>query len=59
MGWLRKRFGETNTQAGAAMILGAAAYMFPQYQAVIAAVAAVVGAGGVVTPDTHNQIEQR
>ena len=52
MGWLRKRFGETNTQVGAALALGAASYLFP---AILAALGAAVGVGGVVTPSTTNQ----
>lgn len=51
MGWLRKRFGESSTYAGLGVLTMLASTAFPQYAAIIQAVAGVLGAGAVVVPE--------
>lgn len=58
MGWLRKRFGESNTQLGMGLLLAALYAKFPQHADVITAVGIAAGVGGVVTPSTANQVER-
>ncbi len=50
MGWLRKRFGESNTAIGAGMLYMAALALLPQHAELIHAVASAAGVGLVVTP---------
>ena len=55
MGWLRKRFGEPSTMVGLGVIFSIAAPLIPpQYQLLVQGLAAALGLGGVVLPESGN-----
>jgi hypothetical protein len=50
MGWLRARFGESNTAIGAGLLYMVLSAKFPQHRDVIDTVSGVLGVGFVITP---------
>jgi hypothetical protein len=56
MGWLRNRLKEPSTMAGLGVIAAIAIPMVPpQYQLLAQGIAAALGIGGVVRPETSNR----
>ena len=55
MGWLKARFGESNTMMGAGLAYMVALQALPQYAPIWHGIAAAVGLGGVAVPSTQNQ----